>query len=322
MLFLTESDVRALLPMSSAVELMRSAFQGLAEKRSQNQPRRRLGLPTGAMLHQLAGSHDKYFGAKIYSTHVKHGAWFLVMLYDAETAKPLALLEANALGQIRTGAASGLATDLLARKDARTLGVIGSGFQAETQVEAVLAVRQIERVKIWSRHDDKRNLFAEECARRFGVRAAAVVTAQDAVAGADVVVTATYAKDPVFEAAWITPGTHINAAGSNNAQRRELPTEILDSAALVALDSFEQAKLEAGDLLLGLGQEFWTNPKVHELSEIAANPSAYTAKPGQTTVFKSVGLGVQDIAAAGFVVRRSFESGGREFPPSALFLSG
>ena len=144
MLFLSEADVAALLPMPKAIDLMREAFRGLADRTSQNQPRRRLILPAGSILHQLAGAHGKYFGAKLYSTHALHGAHFVVVLYDAETARPLAILEANHLGQIRTGAASGLATDLLARKDVRALGVIGSGFQAETQVEAVLAVRPIE----------------------------------------------------------------------------------------------------------------------------------------------------------------------------------
>jgi alanine dehydrogenase len=315
MLFLTESDVRALLPMAKAVELMRSTFAGLAEKTSQNQPRRRLTLTTGAILHQLAGSHGAYFGAKIYSTHLKHGAYFLVLLYDAATAKPLAMLEANHLGQIRTGAASGLATDLLARADARTLGVIGSGFQAETQVAAVLAVRPIERIKIWSRSDEKRNRFAEECSRNFGVRSAAVTTAEDAVAGADIVSTATFAKNPVFEAGWIASGAHINAAGSNHPQRRELPGEILERAALVAVDSFEQAKLEAGDLLLGLGAEFEKNPKVVELSQLVANSTAGRVESGQITIFKSVGLGVQDIAAAGFVYEEALKNGmGNDVP--------
>jgi ornithine cyclodeaminase/alanine dehydrogenase-like protein (mu-crystallin family) len=309
MLFLSEQDVLELLPMRRAVELTRSAFASLADKTGQNQPRRRLTLPTGAILHQLAGAYGKYFGAKIYSTHVKHGAHFLVLLYDAETGGPLALIEANYLGQIRTGAASGVATDLLAPAEVRTLGVIGSGFQAETQVEAILAVRSFERVKVWSRKAENRNRFAELCSRKFGVPTAAVVTAEDAVAGADVIATATYAKDPVFEASWVKPGVHVNAAGSNNAQRRELPGEILERAALIAVDSIDQAKIEAGDLLLGLGPDFAGNPKVVEISRIAADPSRLTRRPEDTTVFKSVGLGLQDVAVAGYVYEEAIRLG-------------
>jgi len=315
MLFLSEADVAALLPMPKAIDLMREAFRGLADRTSQNQPRRRLILPAGSILHQLAGAHGKYFGAKLYSTHALHGAHFVVVLYDAETARPLAILEANHLGQIRTGAASGLATDLLARKDVRALGVIGSGFQAETQVEAVLAVRPIERIKVWSRTGENRHRFAEECSRRFGVPTAAVVSAEESVSGADVVITATSAGEPVFEAGWVKPGAHINAAGSNHPQRRELPAEILEAASLIAVDSLEQARLEAGDLLLGMGEEFWKDSRVVELSSLGESTGAIHARLDRITIFKSVGLGVEDIAAAGFLYEEALRAGkGQDLP--------
>src|SRR6266567_1328608 len=136
MLHLTESDVKTLLPMNECIRLMRSTFEALRDGTAQNQPRRRLILKTGSVLHSLAGAYGEYFGTKFYATNPKHGAHFLFALYDAATAEPLALLEANHLGQIRTGAASGYATDLLANPDADTLAAIGSGFPAPTQVEA------------------------------------------------------------------------------------------------------------------------------------------------------------------------------------------
>jgi alanine dehydrogenase len=156
MLFLSESDVRELLPMAKAVELMEGAFHRMAAGESLNQPRRRLILPAGSVLHDMAGADGAYFGAKIYSTHRSHGAHFLFLLYAAVDARPLAILEANYLGQIRTGAASGYATRLLARPDAGALGVIGSGFQARTQIAAVRAVRPIQQVKIRSLSEEKR----------------------------------------------------------------------------------------------------------------------------------------------------------------------
>src|SRR5271170_657551 len=185
MLYLSEEDVRAFLPMREAIGLMRSAFEALARGQAINQPRRRLILDTGATLHSMAGSYGAYFGTKFYSTHPKYGAHFYFVLYDAKTAEPLAWMEANHLGRIRTGAASGYATDLLANPEADTLGVIGSGFQARTQVEAIRAVRPIKTVRVWSRDEEKRKKFAEDCA------AQAARTAEEAVRGAQIVITAT-----------------------------------------------------------------------------------------------------------------------------------
>src|SRR6266700_5265607 len=193
MLFLTESDVRELLPMAKAIELMEGAFRRMAAGESLNHPRRRLILPSGSVLHYMAGADGPYFGTKIYSTHPRHGAHFLFLLYAAADAKPLAILEANHLGQIRTGAASGYATNLLARPDAATLGVIGSGFQARTQIAAIRAVRPIRQLKVWSRSVERRLAFAREC------DAMAVDTAEQAVRDSDIATTATNSKDPVLD---------------------------------------------------------------------------------------------------------------------------
>ena len=297
---ITEADVLRLLPMPEAVRLVREAFTGLATGTAQNQARRRLVTPAGAVLHQLAGSFGKYFGAKIYSTHVKYGAWFTVLLYDAATARPLAEIEANHLGQIRTGAASGVATDLLARPDASVLGVIGTGFQAETQIAAIRAVRQIREVRVWSRSEERRLAFAQK------VNARATASAEEAIRGADIIVTATYAKDPVLEDAWVKPGAHINAIGSNNPQRREIPAELINRAARIAVDAIDQAKIESGDLLLAwaAAPERWDDLRLVELAAIAAGQKSGRDSSEDLTIFKSNGLGVQDIAVAGFVFER------------------
>ena len=297
---ITEADVLRLLPMPEAVRLVREAFTGLATGTAQNQARRRLVTPAGAVLHQLAGSFGKYFGAKIYSTHVKYGAWFTVLLYDAATARPLAEIEANHLGQIRTGAASGVATDLLARPDASVLGVIGTGFQAETQIAAIRAVRQIREVRVWSRSEERRLAFAQK------VNARATASAEEAIRGADIIVTATYAKDPVLEDAWVKPGAHINAIGSNNPQRREIPAELINRAARIAVDAIDQAKIESGDLLLAwaAAPKRWDDLRLVELAAIAAGQKSGRDSSEDLTIFKSNGLGVQDIAVAGFVFER------------------
>lgn len=288
MLFITEDQVRDLLPMRECIVLMREVFKDLRTGAAQNQVRRRLNLPTGSTLHSLAGAWGKYFGTKIYSSNPKVGANFFFLLFDAETARPLAQFEANYLGQIRTGAASGFATDILAAPDASALAIIGSGFQARSQFEAIRLVRSIREVRVWSRNRAK----CEEFANSIGATACA--TAEHALRGADIVATATSAREPVLESAWIAAGTHINAMGSNQAQKRELPSDLIARAQLIAVDSMEQAKIEAGDLLLAPVD--WADPRIVELSKLEARPAG-----SPVTIFKSIGLGVEDVAAAGYV---------------------
>ena len=291
MLTITESQVREHLPMEDAIRLLREAFGEWRMGRARNQPRRRLVLPSGAVLHQLAGASGRYFGTKVYSTHPLHGAYFHVLLYEAETAKPLALIDANWLGQIRTGAASGLATDLLANPEASTLGVIGTGFQSASQMAAIRAVRPIRSVRVWGRDPEKRKRFAD------AHDAVAVATAEEAVRDSDVIVTMTSAKDPVLEAEWVAPEAHVNAAGSNRATHRELPPELIERAALIAVDDREQAKIESGDLILANFQ--WSDPRLVELKDLAE-----WRKPDGITIFKSNGLGLEDIAVAGHIYER------------------
>ncbi len=291
MLHVTEEQVREILTMKECVRLMRETFASLRAGTAINEPRHRLFLPTGSVLHSMAGAYGKYFGTKIYGANAKYGASFFFHLFDAETAKHLALFDANYLGQIRTGAASGLATDLLASPNASILGVIGSGFQAETQIAAIRAVREIKEVRVWSRNAAK----CAEFAKKTG--ALAVASAEEAVRGAEIVATATFSAEPVLKNEWITTGpngVHINAMGSNRGNRRELPSDLVLKANLIAIDSIEQGKSEAGDLLLAPLK--WDDPRLIELSKIDKRP------PGTPlTIFKSLGLAVEDVAAAAYV---------------------
>jgi alanine dehydrogenase len=289
MFYFTESDVQALLPITEAIRLMRVAFEALKNDRAKNQPRRRLILESGSVLHSMAGAVGNYFGTKFYSSNPRYGAHFYFFLYDAKTARPLAMMEANHLGQIRTGAASGYATDLLASPKAATLAIIGSGFQARTQLDAIRAVRPIQTVRIWSRSEEKRRKFAEECS------VAAASSAEEAVRGADIVVTATNSKDPVIESLWISDGTLVNAMGSNVANRRELPGDLVKRAGRVVVDSLEQAKIEAGDLILA---DSWEN--VVELKDVESHYD-----PKHVTIFESIGLGIEDVAAGAFIYERA-----------------
>jgi ornithine cyclodeaminase/alanine dehydrogenase-like protein (mu-crystallin family) len=309
MIYLTESDVRELLPMVDAIQLMHSVFERLADGEAANHPRRRLILPTGSVLHYMAGSDGQYFGAKIYSSHPRHGAHFLFLLYRAADAEPLALIEANHLGQIRTGAASGLATRFLAAEDASTVSILGSGFQAGTQLEAMLAVRKITDVRVWSRNPARRAGFAAEASVRFGMAIRAVETAEQAVRDAAIVVTATNAKEPVLNSEWVAAGAHINAMGSNQATRRELPADLVCRADWIVVDSKEQARMESGDLLMAFDDRDWASPKLVELQEIVSGRVHARTRTDEITLFKSNGLAVEDVIAAAFVYERAVAAG-------------
>ncbi len=281
--------------MRNCIDLMGAAFQRLASGEALNHPRRRLALPTKSVLHYMAGSDGQYFGAKVYSTNPGHPPHFLVLLYRAADAELLAVIEANHLGRIRTGAVSGYATSLLARPESRTLAVIGSGFQARTQVEAIrTAMPSIDRVRVWSRSAEKREAFARE----LGIEAAD--SAEVAVQGADVVVTATSSGEPVVRHDWVAPGTHLNAIGANQAKRRELTSDLVRLADLIVTDSLEQSRMESGDLLLA--EVDWS--RVGELKD-AASGKLGRSRPEDITLFKSNGLAVEDVIAAGWVYERA-----------------
>lgn len=307
MLILREDDVKRLLPMADAIHAVAESFKALASGEGSNHPRLRMFLPTNSVLHQMAGWWRGYYGTKVYSTNVKRGALaFHVLLYDAATAEPLALIEANALGQIRTGAATGVATRLLAPAGPARVGMIGTGFQAWTQLEAVATVQPVTQARVWSRSEEKRTRFAAEASAAFGIDAVAAASAEDAIRAADVVITATYAKDPVLDDAWVAPGAHVNAAGSNQAGRREIPTELVKRASLIAVDSLEQARIEAGDLLLAVPEAEWASLPIREMKDLLAGGFI---RPEGVTIFESLGLAVQDIAVSALVYERALKEG-------------
>ncbi len=305
MLYITESQVIETLTMPVALDLVEKSFRQFAEGSARNHPRKRLILPSGSILHYMAGGNPDYFGIKVYSTNPKTGAHFTFLLYRSADGMPLATIEANQLGQIRTGAASGVATKFLARADADVLGVIGSGFQAETQVLAVSEGRKLREVRVWSRKAERRRDFAARCSSRFGLNAKATDTAREAVEGAGIVVTATSSKEPVLESDWISPGTHINAMGSNWTTRRELPTAlVLDRNALVSVDSVEDGLTESGDLVIPMSERPGTEFPASEFAEIVAGTRPGRASNDQITIFKSNGLAIQDVAVAGFLYEK------------------
>lgn len=318
-LLLSEADVRQLLTMDLALAAVESAFHDLAAGSGANHPRRRIPLKNG-MLHYMASAlpAQGVLGLKIYPSLSGHIS-FLVPLYSTETGRLLALIEADTLGQMRTGAASGVATRYMARPDARTLGLIGAGGQARTQLLAVCAVRPIERVRVFSRSAERRAEFVRAVQPLVSAVVEAVDEPRAAVTDADVVVTMTSASQPVFDGHWLAPGTHVNAAGSNHLKRREIDGTTVARCGRIAVDSLEQARLECGDLAPAVEEGLISWESVVELAEIVSQRVAGRSAPDEITLFESHGLAAWDVATAVRVYELAVQRGlGREIP---LFAS-
>jgi ornithine cyclodeaminase/alanine dehydrogenase-like protein (mu-crystallin family) len=309
-LLLTEADVRELLTMRIAVDAVEESLVLQGKGEVSVEPRRRMKLPDQGLLHYMAASDRAhgYFGMKIYSS-VRGAVRFVVPLYRSSTGEMAALIEADALGQIRTGAASGVATKHLANHDARTAGIIGTGYQARTQLEAVAAVRPLERVRAFGRSPEKRAQFCREMSARIGVEVAPANSGEEAVRGADIVITATSALKIVLEGAWLSPGTHVNAIGANFAQKRELDDDAVGRADLIAVDSIEQSKMEAGDLIQALSGDASRWGTVQELGSILAGRAPGRIRNSQITLFKSNGIASWDLAVAARVYELALERG-------------
>ena len=315
-LHISEAEVRAVLTMPQALE----AVEEISRKQSTGEvvvhPRRRFELPGGGFFHYMAAADYStgYVAMKQY-TYVRGKLRFLVPLYEMATGDLLAQIEADYMGQLRTGAASGVATKYLARKDSRVAAIIGTGGQAKTQLEAVAAARKLESARAYGRDAAKREKFCAEMSGRIGIPVDPCSSAAEAVRGADIVSTATTASQPVVRGADLSPGMHINAIGANHAHKRELDDEAVASADVIVVDSVEQSRQEAGDLIIAFhGDEIcWTGVK--KLSEIVAGKANGRTSDTEVTLFKSNGIASWDLAVAVKVYALVREKGlGRELP--------
>lgn len=308
-LFLREQDVEKVLTMRDALQLVEDALRDFGNGDAQNQPRQRVRAPQGVLHVMPAGWFTRgYMGFKAY-TSFRGEARFYFHLFDANTGAYLAIMEANRLGQMRTGAASGVATKFLARKDAKTIGIVGTGWQAESQLEAVFATRAFDRVKCFSREESHRNNFAEKMSERLDIAIEPVESARDAITASDVVIAITTAAQPVVHGEWLKAGAHVNAAGGNWAARREVDTETVKRARAIFADSVEQAKMEAGDLLLAVSENAIGWHQVQELSALVSGRAIGRANDDDITLFKSCGIALEDVAVGSFVYERAREQG-------------
>ena len=307
MIRVTEKQVQEAISMPEAMDLVERMLLRLAAGRAVNHPRRRVAMESRTLLHYMAGGDNEngLVGIKVYASNPAVGAPdFRVLLFDSNTAQLLAEIEANILGQIRTGAASGVATRHLARQDASRAAIFGSGFQAETQLEAVSCARKLERARVFSRKAERRQAFAERMSERLNLSVTAAESPEDALDGADIVITVTNARSPVFPGRLLRPGTHVNAAGSNHVLRREIDGEAVRAASLIAVDSIEQARMEAGDLTQAEKDGAFDWSEACELHDVLAGNRPGRTSAEQITLFESQGLAVEDVAMADFLYRK------------------
>ncbi len=302
-LYLTESDVSSLLTPVDALEAVEGSFERLAGGAVDNRPRARLRAGDGAFAVMPAVDPELGFaGLKTY-LWAPGGTPFCVLLFSLETAELAAVIEADKLGQLRTGAASGVAAAHLARPGARTLGIIGCGWQAESQVECIrAAVPAIDRVVAYCRSEEKLRSFCD----RLG--AIAGETHRDPGAQ-EIVVTATTSRDPVLRGEWLQPGALVCAIGANDRRSRELDNVVLERAAFVCCDSREQAKLESGDLIEPVESGVLDWLEVHELQEVVAGEIVGRQTPDDIVLFKSNGIAAWDLAVGVAVLERAREQG-------------
>ena len=301
-LYLTEAQVAELLSPAEAVEAIEACFRRMAEGVVENRPRYRLRLEHGALAVMAAADLGLgYAGAKVYSGFAS-GARFCVLLFRTGEPELVAVIEADTLGQLRTGAASGVAAKHLARSGATTLGVIGCGWQAETQVACIrAALPSIERVVAYCRTESSLRAFCERVGAEPGE------SHRDA-GEQDVVVTVTGSPDPVLRGEWLKPGALVCAVGANDGRRRELDNVVLERASFVCCDSVEDARLESADLIEPVAGGVLDWLEVHELQEVVAGAIAGRQSGDDIVVFKSNGLAAWDVAAAAAVVARATAS--------------
>jgi alanine dehydrogenase len=296
-LSLREADITRLLRMPDVITAVEEAFRQQGLGRAVNRPRQRIATD-GSVMHIMSAALPDLgvMGLKAYSS-ARGATRFVCMLYSTETGELLSVMEANRLGQMRTGAASAVAAKYMARPESGAVGILGTGWQARSQISALAVVRPVALVKAYSRDLQRRVVFAEEMTEELGADVVAVDSAEEAIEDADILVTATSARDPVLSGRWLRPGMHVNAVGSNWASRRELDADAVARADRIVVDDLEQARLEAGDLIAPVAEGVLDWSQVTELGAVVTGRAEGRRAADAITLFESQGIALEDVAA-------------------------
>ncbi len=315
-LHINEAEVRQLLTMPMAIAAVEEVSRKQADGTVTVHPRRRFELPGHGFFHYMAALDTAAgFVAMKQYTYVKGKLCFLVPLYSTSTGELLALIEADYMGQLRTGAASGVATKYLARKLAKVAAILGTGGQARTQLEAIHNVRMLDSVFVYGRDAQRRNQFSEEMSERLALNVYPAESAAAAVRTAEIICTATTSAQPVLHGEDLAQGVHINAIGANHARKQELDESAVAKANLIFVDSLAQSQQEAGDLIIPFTKQPQRWSAVRELSDLVAGKAPGRGNDAQVTLFKSNGIAAWDLAVAEKVYALAKQKGlGRELP--------
>ena len=310
-ILLDEQCIRGLIGMPDALEAVEEVFREQGEGNVHNVPRVRAPVKGGIVRITAAVlSYRGYYGVKISSTAVfGSNAGRMFCLYKEESGELCAIVQVFAMGALRTGAASGIATKYMANPEASTLGVVGSGRQARTQVEAIFAVRPIRHVKVYSPTKVNREQFCRDIAEQFKVEAAAVDDAENAVRDSEIVVSATTSEQPVVYGRWLRRGAHVNAIGANYEHRRELDRDAVLAAAVIAADDVEQVRYESTDLGIAVKHGTMSWDRVVSLGDIVAGKIEGRKYVTDITLFKSLGVAIDDVALAARAYEKALAAG-------------
>lgn len=305
-LFLTEDDVASVLTMPDAIAALETAFAAQAQADALNLPRQRFYLPNGD-LHSMAAALPALgvLGTKTY-TSFADGTRFYVELYSAETGELLAFLEGNRLGQVRTGAATGVAIKHMALTETPTAALFGTGFQAETQAEALVAtLPNLREIQVYGRDVARRLEFCRRMTALLNVRCTPKESPEATVRNAKVIVTATSAREPILRGTWLTPGDFVAAVGANRLSARELDEDTVARASVVAVDDVSQAQTEAAELLFAYERRKFLWKRAIPLSAIVIGRAKGRPDKDAITLFKSLGVALEDIAVASVVYEKA-----------------
>ena len=310
-LYITDEEARSLVTVEDAAGIIESLFRDEANGLAEQTPTTELHIPKSMFRMKVGGVYGSgFYGFKAYLGN----AGYRVFVYSLEAGFE-GLVEAYDLTEIRTGAVSAVATKYMAREDAETLGILGTGREARAQLRAVSKMRKLRRVKAWSRSPDNRVAYAKEMSAELGVEVVPVETAEEAVRDSDIVLTITSANEPILNGFWISPGTFVCGVGATGAVRRELDDDAISAAALVVVEHFETARQECGELIHAVAEKHLHWNTVRELKEIVSGAVPGRSHNIDVTLFTSVGTGAEDVAMAAHVLQQAKQRGiGVELP--------
>jgi alanine dehydrogenase len=307
-IYLSNDDVRQVLTMDAAVDVLEDLFRQEAAGLVENIPRKRRRFEGGGSGTLMGGV---VIGSKAYAVRNSNQS----LLHDTDTGKLQAVIEPSAVAWIRTGAASGVATRYMAQPDASVVGCIGTARQAITQLQAMCAVRPITQIKVYSRSQERRDAFAKQMADDLGIDVVPVDSTEACLGGSQIVVAITNSRTPVFDGALIEPGTHVNAAGGNSYARCEIDDTTITRSSVIAVDNLDQAKMECGELIAAADRGVFRWGQAVELHQVVSGQVSGRSSPADITLFESQGIGTEDTACYAYVLRQARELGlGTELP--------